>query len=330
MPDINILTESELRRCVPLDGKAIDVVEAVFETLAGGTVVMPPIMRLDIEQHNGEIDVKTAYVPGLDSFAVKMSPGFFDNPKIGLPTTSGLMIVFSSETGVVKSLLLDNGYLTDVRTAAAGAVAAKHLSNPDIETVGVVGTGMQARLQIEALKLVRDFERVLVWGRDFVKAGQYADEMTHRLGIRVEPMDDIAALVADSQIVVTTTPSRAPVIKADWLHPGLHITAMGSDSEHKNELDPAIVSACTAFVCDTRAQSARLGELHHAIDAGAVPEDVAVSELGAVVSGDAPGRQSPDDITVCDLTGTGAQDTAISRLAVEKAAALGAGTIINS
>src|SRR5688572_18678408 len=119
MPKIRILTESELRRAVPFDLAAVDCVEAAFAALSGGKVVMTPILSLPVHDFNGEIDVKTAYVPGIDSIAIKMSPGFFDNPKLGLPSTSGLMVLFSARTGQVEALLLDNGYLTDVRTAAA-------------------------------------------------------------------------------------------------------------------------------------------------------------------------------------------------------------------
>ena len=131
MPRMTILTEAELRKIVRLDLDAVACVEYAFHALATKAVAMPPIMRLDILEHRGEVDVKTAYVPGIDAFAIKISPGFFDNPKLGLPSVNGMMVLLSARTGLVEALLLDNGYLTDVRTAAAGAVAAKHLSRPD-------------------------------------------------------------------------------------------------------------------------------------------------------------------------------------------------------
>src|SRR6056297_870519 len=167
--DVLVLTEAELRESVRLDLGAVDVVERAFRALGAGAVVMPPILSMKIPEANGEVDVKTAYIPGFDGFAIKVSPGFFDNPKIGLPSLNGLMILFSARTGLVDALLMDNGYLTDVRTAAAGAVAAKHLA-PDVRTAGVIGTGVQARLQIRAAHLVRPFEEVLVWGRNTAKA----------------------------------------------------------------------------------------------------------------------------------------------------------------
>ena len=152
---------------------------------------MPPIMRLDILDNNGEIDVKTAYIPGVDSLSIKISPGFFDNPSLGLPSTNGLMVLFSAKTGLLEALLLDNGYLTDVRTAAAGGLAADKLTRPDSKVAGVIGCGMQGKLQLEAISLVRGIERALVWGRDADKAAAYAEEMSDRLKIEVAPMTTV-------------------------------------------------------------------------------------------------------------------------------------------
>ena len=170
MAQIKILTEAELRDLVPLDIDAVDCIEQGFTTLAGGKVVMPPIMTLMVPDHNGEVCVKTAYVPGIDSFAMKMSPGFFDNPKLGLPSTSGLMVLFSSTTGMLEALLLDNGYLTDVRTAAAGAVCARHLARKDSARACIIGAGVQAKLQLKALTLVRGIKSAVIWARDVAKA----------------------------------------------------------------------------------------------------------------------------------------------------------------
>ncbi|MEO9902066.1 cyclodeaminase [Nisaea sp.] len=329
MPDISVLTEADLRALVTLDLEAVDVVDSAFRALAKGTVVMPPILSMDIPAVNGEVDVKTAYIPGFDGFAIKVSPGFFDNPKLGLPSLNGLMILFSAKTGLVEALLLDNGYLTDVRTAAAGAVAARHLA-PNVHTAGVIGTGVQARLQIEAAYLVRPFKRVLVWGRDKESAKKCADDLSDKLGIDVRVETDPARLVAESQLVVTTTPAREPLLQADWLHPGLHITAMGSDQAGKAELDPVIFRRVDAYVPDRLSQCRVQGELRSAIDAGTVDAGTVFPELGDVIAGQAPGRKSASDITVADLTGTGVQDTAIATRAVALAVMAGAGSRITS
>jgi ornithine cyclodeaminase len=288
---------------------------------------MPPVLHMDPPEAHGEVDVKTACVSGLPSFALKVSPGFFDNPRLGLPSVSGMMMLLSATTGRLEALHLDNGYLTDVRTAAAGAVAARHLAREDARVAGVLGAGVQARLQVEALAKVRPIERVLVWARDGAKADTCADDLADRLGLEAIAVNSPERLVLEADVVVTTTPARDPLVVADWLHPGLHITAMGSDAPDKNELHPAVLERADLVVCDSRAQCARLGELHHALDHGIDPATV---ELGEITGGARPGRTDDDQITVCDLTGTGVQDTAIALLAWRKAAAQGLGVTIDN
>jgi ornithine cyclodeaminase len=327
MRDIFVLTERDLRGCVNLDRTAVDVVEQAFRALASGKVVMPPILSMDLPDVHGEVDVKTAYIPGFAGFAMKVSPGFFNNPKLGLPSLNGLMILFSAQTGLVDALLLDNGYLTDVRTAAAGAVAANHLAPREVTTAGVLGTGVQARLQIIAAHLVRPFKKVLVWGRDAEKAKACAKDIAAAIGVEAVATNDAATLVRDSQLVVTTTPSREPILKAEWLHSGLHITAMGSDQAGKNEIDPTAVVKADLFVCDRITQSEKLGELRTARAAGFKPMP---PELGEVIAGAQPGRRAESDITICDLTGTGAQDTAIATHALAAARKAGAGAVIQA
>ena len=323
--EIRIVTEAELRAAVTLDLTTVEVIERAFAALASGVVVMPPILSMDLPQVNGEVDVKTAYIPGFDGFAIKVSPGFFDNPTLGLPSLNGLMILFSATTGLVEAVFLDNGYLTDIRTAAAGAVAARHLAPERVETAGVIGTGVQARLQMQAAHLVRPFTRVLVHGRDKNKAAACAAELGAALGIAAEVAADAETLVKDAQLVVTTTPARTPVIRADWLHPGLHITAMGADQAGKNEIDPAALTAADLYVCDRVSQCETSGELEAARAAGLM-RGVTPPELGTIVSGAHPGRVAETDVTICDLTGTGAQDTAIATHAAQVLG--GAGTVI--
>jgi ectoine utilization protein EutC len=317
--EITILTEKDIRQCVEFDREALAAVEVGFTRLADGKAVMPPIMRIDVPENNGEVDIKSAYVQGLDSFAVKMSSGFFDNRKLGLPSLGGMMILLSAKVGFPEALLLDNGYLTDVRTGLAGAIASKYLAPQRVRTAGVIGVGAQARYQMQALQLVRDFERVLVYGRVPERVDQYIEEMTDALNADVITAASIADVVRQSDVVVTTTPAKEPFLRAEWLHPGLHITAMGSDAEEKNELEPAVLGRADLLVCDSRSQVFRLGEHHHALAAGMITEDDDIVELGELTAGRHPGRQNEEQITVCDLTGTGVQDTAIALLAYRKA-----------
>lgn len=309
--DIRIVTEHQLREVVTLNLMAVDIIEQAFIALGQGKVVMPPILSMELAEANGEVDVKTAYIPGFDSFAIKVSPGFFNNPVLGLPSLNGLMVLFSAKTGMVEAVFLDNGYLTDIRTAAAGAVAARHLAPEHVTTAGVIGTGVQARQQIQAAHLVRPFKKVLVWGRDIDKAKHCARDIENDLGVDATAVTDTEGVLAESQLVVTTTPSRAPIIQADWLHPNLHITAVGADQAGKNEIDPTALTACDLFVCDSSAQCEVAGELEAAMAQGSWTK-AAPPELGQIINGTVAGRRSEADITICDLTGTGAQDTAIA------------------
>jgi ornithine cyclodeaminase len=241
-----------------------------------------------------------------------------------------MMVLLSATTGLVEALLLDNGYLTDIRTAAAGAVAAKHLARPDASVAAIFGAGAQAKLQLEALKLVRPIEEARIWARDAAKAEAAAGALREKLGIRIRTERDPAKAMAGADLIVTTTPSTEPLIHAGFVATGQHITAMGSDAEHKNEIAPAIIRMVDLYVADSAKQTRRLGELHHAIAAGVMAADAEVTELGEIIAGERQGRRSAGDITIADLTGTGVQDTAIATLARDRAKTAGVGTIFES
>ena len=323
--NVLVLNEAEIRRCAGMTHEAVAAVALGFTRLAEGRVSLPPIVRVDIPSSRGEVDIKTAYVEGLDRFAIKVASGFFGNPDIGLPYGSGLMLLMSARTGLLEAILLDNGYLTDLRTGIAGAIAAQHLAPRRIDTAGVVGTGMQARFQMRALKLVRDFRRIAVYGRKEAAVRRYAADMSGELGIEVQPMPDVASVVRESQVVLTTTPTREPWLRAEWLHPRLHITAVGADGEHKQELHADAFARADRVACDSLKQCSRLGELHHAYAAGVLAKDHPVTELGTLTSGGATGRERDDEITICDLTGVGVQDTTIAVQAHCRAIELGLG-----
>lgn len=311
MSDIRILHEPELRAHVHLDITIVDVIEAAFATLARGGVQMPPILSMHMPQVNGEVDVKTAYVPGLQGFAVKISPGFFDNPAKGLPSTSGLMVVLSTETGRVQAVLLDNGYLTDIRTAAAGGVAARHLAPTDARRAAIFGAGLQARLQLQALRLVRPIREAVIWARDPAKAQALAADLSDD-ALNVRASADPAEAAGFADVIVTTTPATEPILRAEWLRAGQHVTAMGSDQAGKAELEPACLARADLYVADRVSQTRLMGELRGALEAGVLADDANLPELGQVITGAHPGRTDPEQITIADLTGTGIQDTAIA------------------
>jgi ornithine cyclodeaminase len=251
---------------------------------------------------------------------VKVASGFYRNVDRGLPSSNGLVIVFSAETGAPLAILLDNGYLTEIRTALAGAIAAKHLARARIRAVGVLGSGSQARYQVRALRLVREFEEVLVWGRRREAAESCANDLRAALGVTARAVPTASEVVRGSDVVITATAARSPLVGADDLHEGLLIVAMGSDGVGKQELDARVFARASRIVCDLKSQCFRLGELQHALAAGILDErSPAVVELGELTSGRAPGRRDDQEIAICDLTGVGVQDTAIAMFALEQA-----------
>jgi ornithine cyclodeaminase len=270
--------------------------------------MVPPVAHIHAADQQGDVDIKTAYVNGVDTFTVKIASGFPKNIDRGLPGGSGIMVVFSAETGFCEAVLLDNGYLTALRTGLAGAVAADHLARQEIDTVGILGAGVQARFQLRSLALVRKFKRVVVWDDWQEGVPLYVDEMRSQDNFDVEAASSAEEVVRQADMLVTVTASRSPLVQAEWLRPGLHITAVGADFPGKQELDPAVLERADRLYCDRLEQCTRLGELQH-WNAGRPLNAV---ELGAVVRGAAPGRQNDREITVCDLTGVGVQDTAIA------------------
>jgi len=310
---VRVVPESQLLEHIHLDLDAVADVERGFAELARGNATVPPIMMIPIPHLEAEVDIKSAYIKGLDYLAVKVASGFFKNPEKGLPSQSGQMLVIDAETGFLKAVLLDNGYLTQVRTGAAGAVAAKYLAPKNAERVGVIGAGVQARFQMRALSLVRDIKEIRTFSLDKDEVRDaYIRDMERELGITVIKAKSVEEVVKESAVVVTTTPSRKPFLKAEWLHPGLHLTTMGSDAEEKQEVDGAVAGAVDVLACDLKSQSFRLGELRSALAAGAITESSPVAELGELVNRSHPGRTADSQITMCDLTGVGVQDTMIS------------------
>ena len=309
-----ILSEAQLREAIGYDAAALSQVEQGYRWLQERRISMPPVFHIDIDPQSA-LDVKGAYVEGLDAFAIKVASGFYANAGKGIPSSSSVILVISAKTGFCEAVFLDNGYLMNLRTALAGAVAADHLAKKDVATVGIVGTGVQARAQLRALTLVRKFDRVLVWGRDVQKASLCASDMREFTDAEVSRHSDLADLARQSDILVTTTQTSDPLIQADWITAGTHITAMGSDLPGKQELATALMQKAELVVCDSIAQCRVGGELQHISEDDLKQPAVALS---AVVSARATGRKSDAEITICDMTGVGVLDTAISLAALAR------------
>lgn len=313
-----MLVEAELRQVVGVNAAALAAIESAFGWLEDGSASMPPIMHIEA-RGRGDVDVKSAYVAGLPYFAIKIASGFYGNTERGLPAGSAMMVLLNSESGFCEALLLDNSYLTDLRTGLAGAVAAKYLAPSSVATVGVLGTGTQARYQVRCLRLVRDFSRVIVWGRSAQKAREYADDLQQGGEFAVTVAATAEDVVRACDVLITATPSEQPLVKAVWLRAGQHITAVGADFPRKQELEAEILRKADRVVCDRLSQCRENGELQHLVQQGELPAGLHVIELGALTTGKEQGRQTPAELTVCDLTGTGVQDTAIANLAYTEA-----------
>jgi ornithine cyclodeaminase len=312
---VRVIEEPALRAAItPVD--AVRAMREAFLADGEGRTRVPPVINLEVPAAQGEFHIKTALIDGVPRIAVKVASGFYGNTSKGLPSGSGLMAVFSADTGLAEALLLDNGFLTDIRTGAAGAIAAEVLAPARIACVGVLGSGVQARHQVRSLRVVRDFTRIVVWSPTAAHANAYADEM-RRDGYDVEVASTAGEVCRAADVLVTTTPSRSPLVRAEWLRAGQHVTAVGSDSPGKQELEAECLERADLVVVDRLAQCSRFGELAHAIAAGRLTEGHAI-ELGRVVAGTKAGRTRDTQITIADLTGVGFQDTAIASAAIDR------------
>lgn len=310
-----IVVEADAIRAAVGEGEALDAVERGFRALARGEARQPAPLGLEIPESEGEVHVKGAHLRGAPVFALKVATGFYRNPRRGLPTGSGLFLVFDAETGFPLALLRDGGYLTELRTGAAGALAVRLLARAEVGRAGFVGAGVQARYQARAIHRVRPFASARAWSPSPEGREAYCREMSEELGVPFEGAASVEEAVADAAVVVTVTPSREPLVKPGWIAPGTTVVAVGSDGPEKVELAPELLARAHRIVADSVEQCLRLGEIHHAVEAGALSPDEIGGELGEVLEGSRPGRDDDDEIVVCDLTGVGAQDAAVAEAA---------------
>jgi ornithine cyclodeaminase len=325
-----LLNEDELRQIVTI-AETIEAVEDAFAALIEGRLTVPGDFTLNLPDVNGEVQVKGAYLNEAPYYAIKVGSNFRDNPTINLPAQSGLMAVFDAATGSLAAVMIDNGYLTRMRAGAAGALTAKYLANKTLNHVAVIGSGNQAYIQIKSLMMVRDITgTVFVWGRTPVKVDYYARRIVEDHDLNVEIASSIKAAVKQADVIITATASHQPLIRADWLKPGAHIIAVGSNIPGKQELHLDVLQRADVIIVDKFDQCAAAGEIHHGLEAGMITREDIQGELGDLILGKIPGRTHPDQITLADLTGLDTQDATVATLALEKALFLGLGQRISS
>ncbi len=306
---MKILTRNEIEKAVSIP-KVLEAIERGFIAYSSGQTVVPPVASLHFDSPPGECHIKYGYAKNGNCYVVKIASGFYDNPKHGHPSANGLMLLFDKQTGNPISILLDEGYLTDIRTAAAGCIAAKLLAPRVVSCVGIIGTGAQAYYQLKFLSYATDCRKAMIWGRDAEKVKMFAQHE----GLREWTIDiakDIDPLTFECNLIVTTTSSPQPLLFAHQVRPGTHITAIGADDIGKQELDEEIFVKADKVVVDSKSQCEIIGDTSYAMKKGLISLDKLV-ELGKIINNPSLGRTSNDQITVCDLTGIAIQDLQIA------------------
>jgi ornithine cyclodeaminase/alanine dehydrogenase-like protein (mu-crystallin family) len=307
-----ILSRAEIEALVDLDA-GLHAIEQAYIAASQGRATIPPVGYIAFPDADGDCHIKYGHIAGDPIFVVKIASGFYRNPSIGLSTSSGVMLALSATTGQLDAILLDEGFLTDLRTGLGGAIATRALCRKDAHRVAIIGSGIQAGMQIRCLQRAMK-DRTLsftLWARSETKAAGIVEALAKE-GITVELAGDLEATCQSADIIITTTPAREPLIRSDWVRPGTHITAIGADAPSKQELETALVVRADRLFADRLEQSLAHGEFSTAFEAGLIASENC-RELGAVLDGTAKGRQNEHEITIADLTGIAVQDIAITR-----------------
>jgi alanine dehydrogenase len=324
--EILLLTSPDIQTLLNLD-ECIGLVEHAFHTHGEGRAVPPAVLSMHTE--GGGVHVKAGLLE-LDRpyFAAKVNGNFPENSsRFGLPTIQGVIILCDARNGTPLAVM-DFRDITSLRTAAATAVAAKFLARQDSRTVTICGCGNQGRIQLKALSRVRRVETAFAYDTNGEGALRFSRDLTSDLRMTITPVSDLTAAVRQSDICVTCTTSRQPLLGSDDVSPGTLIAAVGADNPQKQELHPSLMAA-SKIVCDILEQCAVMGDLHHALEAGVVTRANVYAELGEVVAGKKPGRESQEEITIFDSTGMALQDVAAAAFLYEKAQRDGSGVRLN-
>ena len=321
-PETLVLARHDVRELLGLD-ECINAVETAFRLHLEGRSLAPAV--LGVPAGEGSFHVKAA---GLDLgrryFAVKTNGNFPGNPrKHGLPAIQGTLVLCDAGDGTVLAVM-DSMEVTTRRTAAATAVAAKRLARADSATATICGCGTQGREQLRALARVLPLRRAYAFDTDEAAVRSFVASGSAELDLEILPAWDLADAVGKSDVCVTCTPSRAPLLFRGDVRPGTFVAAVGADNADKQELDPLLMAAAVVVV-DVLDQCASIGDLHHALEAGAMTREDVHAELASVITGRRPGRRSEAEITIFDSTGTALEDVAAAAMAYEKAVASGAG-----
>lgn len=311
---MKILHLDQIQKILNID-HAIDSIKEGFIAYSENRTTVPPVGHLGFDDPKGDCHIKSGYIDGDDYFVIKIATGFYGNQSTGSPSSTGMMILSDAKCAAFKAILIDESYLTDIRTAIAGLIVAELLAPRDPENIGIIGTGIQARLQVELLKKTIKAKNIFVWGRSPKAMAEYELEMTEK-GYKVYKADTPKDVAARCDLIVTATASGSALLKSEWLLPGTHITAVGADAPGKQELDPAIFAKADIVCVDSRSQCLDHGDTAHAVSRGLISEDRLI-EIGELLKSPHLARQSSDQITIADLTGVAVQDIQIAKAVYE-------------
>jgi ornithine cyclodeaminase len=283
-----------------------------FVAYSSGLAVVPPVGELLFENPPGDVHIKYGYIQNEDYYVVKIASGFYGSLDLNIPSNQGgMMLLFEQKTGKEVGVLIDQCYLTNVRTAIAGAICAELFAPNNLDYIGVIGTGVQARMQINYLSNLIDCKNIKVWGRGDKSVEKYIEEMS-LLGWDIERANTTDEIAATCDLIITATPSKVPLLKSENLKQGTHINAVGSDSSEKNEVDNNIFKMADLIVADSISQCLERGEISHGIKSGTV-EQKNIRELGSLIKSKDDYRCQSNQITFADLTGVAVQDIQIAK-----------------
>ena len=304
----------QIRKVEAYVPQLVEKLEEGYEKYSLGQTQVPPVGFLHFDKPLGNTYIKYGAVNGDSSFVIKVFNGFPENAEKGLPTSDGINLVFDTATGMTKAILMDKGWLTGFRTAGATLVAAKHLAPSKITKVGLLGTGTQAHAIMQMTPYVLGKQKVVVYGYTKELTDEFVQEFSEK-GFEVEACYDVKELCAQCNYIVSATNTKTPLITADMVQPGTHITGVGADADGKNEIDASVMKKADLVVCDSKSQCFQDGDTSFALKAGAISEDKPI-ELGMLIH-EGKGRENDTQITVMDLTGIAVQDIIAAELACD-------------
>ena len=305
----------EIKRVLPkLD--LFPLIKQGFRAYSSGLTVVPPVGEMIFDNPPGDVHIKYGYIKGDDYYVIKIASGFYGDSSLDIsPSQGGVMLLFDQKTGQEVGILVDECYLTNVRTAVAGGICAEILAPKKIESIGVIGTGVQARMQVSYLSGVTECRTVKVWGRSTKSVDTYIEDMSSD-GWHVDKALTTDEIAESCDLIITATPSKSPLLKQKKLKKGTHITALGSDSPGKQELETGIFQIADLIVADSIVQCVERGDISHAIKDGIINQSD-ITELGSLIDSDKRVRCRENQITVADLTGVAVQDIQIAKAVYE-------------